>query len=108
MATESGVSIFPITVVGAFELMPPGSNRIQSGTIEIFFQEPIETEGLGASDRVRLMERVRVGMEDILAQKLRSYPNSFPQHESVQKAKPFYVNVIAPVRVDRSYRGLLT
>ncbi len=74
MATESGVSIFPITVVGAFELMPPGSNRIQSGTIEIFFQEPIETEGLGASDRVRLMERVRVGMEDILAQKAPKLP----------------------------------
>ncbi len=74
MATESGVSILPITVVGAFELMPPGSNRIRSGTIEIFFQEPIETEGLGASDRVRLMERVRVGMEDILAQKTPKLP----------------------------------
>jgi len=74
MATESGVSILPITVVGAFELMPPGSNRIRSGTIEIFFQEPIETEGLGASDRVRLMERVRVGMEDILGQKTPKLP----------------------------------
>lgn len=74
MATESGVSIFPITVVGAFELMPPGSNRIRSGTIEIFFQEPIETEGLGARDRLRLMERVRVGMEDILAQKTPKLP----------------------------------
>jgi len=69
MATESGVSILPITVVGAFELMPPGSNRIRSGTIEIFFQEPIETEGLGARDRLRLMERVRACMEDVLAEK---------------------------------------
>ena len=69
MATESGVSILPITVVGAFELMPPGSNRIRSGTIEIFFQEPIETEGLGARDHLRLMERVRACMEDVLAEK---------------------------------------
>ncbi len=67
MATESGVSILPITVVGAFELMPPGSSRIRSGTIEIFFQEPIETDGLGASDRARLMKRVRASMEERLA-----------------------------------------
>ncbi|TDI36042.1 MAG: 1-acyl-sn-glycerol-3-phosphate acyltransferase [Acidobacteria bacterium] len=69
MATESGVSILPITVVGAFELMPPGSNRIRSGTIEIFFHEPIGTEGLGARDRARLMERVRACMEEVLAEK---------------------------------------
>ena len=67
MATESGVSILPITVVGAFELMPPGSSRIRSGTIDVFFLEPIVTVGLDASDRARLIKRVRACMEERLA-----------------------------------------
>ena len=63
MAVESRVPILPITVIGAYELMPPGSLAIRSGTIEIFFHDPIEIEGDGASGRIQLMERVREPME---------------------------------------------
>ena len=59
LAIDSGVPIVPITVRGAFELMPPGSFAIQSGTIEIFFHEPVPTSGLTHKDRGRLMEAVR-------------------------------------------------
>lgn len=69
MAIESGVPILPITVVGAFELMPPGSLAIRSGTIEIHFHDPIETAGLVPRDRVRLMELVRAPMEETLARR---------------------------------------
>jgi 1-acyl-sn-glycerol-3-phosphate acyltransferase len=67
MAVESGVPVLPITVVGAYDLMPPGSNAIRSGTIEIYFHDPIETEGLGPSGRVALMKRVRAPMEETLS-----------------------------------------
>lgn len=62
MAMDAGVPILPITVLGAYELMPPGSYAIRSGTIEIHFHDPIPTEGLGPSDRPALMEKVREPM----------------------------------------------
>jgi 1-acyl-sn-glycerol-3-phosphate acyltransferase len=70
MAIESQVPILPITVTGAFELMPPGSVKIRSGTIEVFFHDPIETKGMVAQDRRKLMARVREPMERTLARHL--------------------------------------
>jgi len=67
MAIESKVPVLPITVIGAYELMPPESLAIRSGTIEIYFHEPIETKELGASGRSELMKRVRAPMEEMLA-----------------------------------------
>jgi 1-acyl-sn-glycerol-3-phosphate acyltransferase len=66
MAIESQVPILPITVVGAFELMPPGSFAIRSGTIEIFFHEPVETAGMENRNRFELMQKVRAPMEEVL------------------------------------------
>jgi 1-acyl-sn-glycerol-3-phosphate acyltransferase len=67
MAIDSQVPILPITVVGAYELMPPGSSAIRSGTIEIFFHDPVPTRGLEAKDRGELIQRVRAPMEETLA-----------------------------------------
>ena len=79
MAIESQVPILPITVTGAFELMPPGSLAIRSGTIEIFPHEPIETVGLDRKDRQALMAKVRAPMEETLTrhfEKLQSRDSS--------------------------------
>lgn len=67
MAIESKVSVLPITVIGAFELMPPESFAIRSGTIDIYFHEPIDTKELGPTGRAELMKRVRAPMEETLA-----------------------------------------
>jgi 1-acyl-sn-glycerol-3-phosphate acyltransferase len=67
IAIDSRVPVLPITVVGAFELMPPGSFAIRSGTIEIFFHDPIETSGLQSRDRFELIARVRAPMEEVLS-----------------------------------------
>jgi 1-acyl-sn-glycerol-3-phosphate acyltransferase len=67
MAIDSEVPILPITVVGAFELMPPGSYAIRSGTIHVHFHDPIETRGLHNRDRTELMARVRARMQETLA-----------------------------------------
>jgi len=66
MAVESGVPVLPITVVGAFDLMPPGSLRIRSGTIEIFFHEPLVTSEAGPRGRAELMKGVRATMNETL------------------------------------------
>ncbi len=67
MAIESKVPVLPITVIGAYELMPPESLAIRSGTIEIYFHDPIVTKALGPSGRTELMKRVRAPMEETLA-----------------------------------------
>jgi 1-acyl-sn-glycerol-3-phosphate acyltransferase len=67
IAIDSEVPILPITVVGAFELMPPGSYGIKPGVIEIFFHDPIETKGLETRDRFNLIAKVRASIEDRLA-----------------------------------------
>ena len=59
LAIDSGVPVVPITVRGAFELMPPGTFAIRPGTIEIFFHEPIPTSSLTHKDRGRLVGVVR-------------------------------------------------
>lgn len=66
MAIDAQVPILPITVTGAFELMPPGSFAIRSGTVEIFFHDPVSTAGLEPKDRVLLMKRVRAPIEETL------------------------------------------
>jgi 1-acyl-sn-glycerol-3-phosphate acyltransferase len=72
MAIDSHVPVLPITVVGAFELMPPGSYAIRPGTIHIHFHDPIDTRGLQGRDRTSLMTRVKSTMEDTL---LRASPS---------------------------------
>jgi 1-acyl-sn-glycerol-3-phosphate acyltransferase len=68
IAIDSQVPILPVTVVGAFELMPPGSYAIRPGVIEIYFDDPIETRGLQSRDRFELIARVRASMEERLSQ----------------------------------------
>jgi 1-acyl-sn-glycerol-3-phosphate acyltransferase len=63
LAIDSEVPIAPMTVRGAYELMPPGSFSIRPGTIDIFFHEPIPTVGLEHKDRERLAAEVRVRIE---------------------------------------------
>ncbi|MFQ5788922.1 MAG: lysophospholipid acyltransferase family protein [Acidobacteriota bacterium] len=66
MAIDSGVPILPITVRGAYELMPPGSYKIPRGVIEVTFHEPVLTRGLRHQDRGWLMDEVRRRMEKAL------------------------------------------
>lgn len=43
IAIQSGLTIHPIVVAGAYELMPPGSLFVKPGTIRLRFLDPIET-----------------------------------------------------------------
>jgi 1-acyl-sn-glycerol-3-phosphate acyltransferase len=58
LAIAAGVPIVPTIVHGTIDVMPRGSWRIRSGTVDIHFLEPIETAGLAYTDRERLMRLV--------------------------------------------------
>ncbi len=70
LAIDSEVPILPITVSGAYELMPPGTFAIRPGTIEIFFHDPVPTVGLNHKDRQRLAEEVRGQIGERLADRV--------------------------------------
>lgn len=70
LAIDSEVPILPITVKGAFQLMPPGTFAIRPGTIEIFFHDPVPTAGLKHTDRQRLAEEVRGQIGERLANRV--------------------------------------
>lgn len=67
LAIDAGIPIQPVTVRGAYELMPPGAFAIKSGVIEVFFHESVPTKGLTHEDRLQLMDEVRNRMVSVLA-----------------------------------------
>ena len=52
LATQAGVPVVPVIIRGTFEIMPPGSIRIRSGPVEVFFERPIDLSEM-ESDRPR-------------------------------------------------------
>jgi 1-acyl-sn-glycerol-3-phosphate acyltransferase len=58
MAIAAGVPIVPITVNGAYEIMPRGPVRAIPGTIHITVHEPVQVTGYGSERAKELAERV--------------------------------------------------
>jgi 1-acyl-sn-glycerol-3-phosphate acyltransferase len=52
LAAQAGVPLVPVVIEGSFELLPPGSWRLRSGTIRLRFLPPIDP-GRYAPDDVR-------------------------------------------------------
>lgn len=66
MAIEAGVPIVPITVAGAFALMPKGPIRCRPGTIRLVFHPPVPVEGYTAETLDELIARVRQAIASAL------------------------------------------
>lgn len=64
LAVAAGVPIVPTIIHGSIEVLPRGSFRVRSGTIDVHFLEPIPTAGLTYADRDRLMRAVYDRMAD--------------------------------------------
>ena len=64
LAIAAQAPVIPTIVHGTREIMPKGSFRIRSGTVNIHFLEPVPTVGLNYDDRAALMERVWSRMAD--------------------------------------------
>jgi 1-acyl-sn-glycerol-3-phosphate acyltransferase len=67
LAIASGAPIIPTIVHGTREIMPKGSFRIRSGTVNIHFLEPVPTAGYTYDDRARLMEIVWTRMAEAMS-----------------------------------------
>ncbi len=59
LALETGVPIVPVTIRGAYELMPRGQRHVRKGTVRIVFHEPVPVTGTTPETMPELMERVR-------------------------------------------------
>jgi 1-acyl-sn-glycerol-3-phosphate acyltransferase len=66
LAIASGAPIVPVVVHGTIPIMPKGSWRIRSGTVDLHFLEPVPAAGLTYDDRDVLMRRVHDRMADAL------------------------------------------
>jgi 1-acyl-sn-glycerol-3-phosphate acyltransferase len=59
LAAKTRTRIVPVTIVGSSSLLPAGAWRLRPGSIEVFVDEPISTEGYRAGKLNALTEQVR-------------------------------------------------
>ena len=60
LASQVGFPIVPVTISGSDKLMPKGTFKLKSGTINVHFDKPISTEDIKSrQDEIELMNRVR-------------------------------------------------
>lgn len=59
LALEAGVPIVPITIIGASEIMPKRSLKINPGKITMIIDRPIDVTAYSEDSRSELTERVR-------------------------------------------------
>lgn len=59
LALSAGAPIVPVSIRGAFRIMPRGRWIPRRGTVEVVFHPPVETAGLAAAGMDGLIEAVR-------------------------------------------------
>lgn len=59
MALKAGAPIVPISISGAFKVMPKGRFAIRPGAVRVTIHDPVPTEDCTIRDRERIMDRVR-------------------------------------------------
>ena len=69
VATETGVPIVPVTLLGTFEAMPKGRLAIRPGEVTIVFHEPIDP--VAFQNREDLIKAVRASIESALPENRR-------------------------------------
>jgi 1-acyl-sn-glycerol-3-phosphate acyltransferase len=67
MALQAGAPIAPMVLRGTGEVWPKGTMRLQAGTVEIEFLDPVPTVELTVDDRDSLRHSVRAAMAEALA-----------------------------------------
>jgi 1-acyl-sn-glycerol-3-phosphate acyltransferase len=64
LAMESGVPVLPMTIRGAYELMPKGTRKLKKGTTRVVFHPPVSPAD--CRDRDDLMAKVRAAIASAL------------------------------------------
>jgi 1-acyl-sn-glycerol-3-phosphate acyltransferase len=58
LAIKGGVPILPVAIIGIRDVLPMHSHHVRPGKVTMRIGKPLETEGLAASARVELTERL--------------------------------------------------
>jgi 1-acyl-sn-glycerol-3-phosphate acyltransferase len=61
-AIQTGLPVVPVTIKGTRQVLPRNSFTFRPGTVEMFLDAPIPTDGLDDSDTTALMQTVRDAM----------------------------------------------
>jgi 1-acyl-sn-glycerol-3-phosphate acyltransferase len=59
MAAKTGAKIVPVTIVGSAALLPSGAWQLRAGTVEVFIDRPIASEGYRVGKLKMLSDQVR-------------------------------------------------
>ena len=78
LAIAAEAPVVPTIVHGAREVMPKGSFRIRSGTVDIYFLDPVPTVGYDYDHRGELMTTVWTAMADELRERYGVTSNERP------------------------------
>jgi len=62
LAIAGGAPIVPVTIRGAFELMPKGRFGAKRGTVSVVFHPPVPVDGYSVGDMEGLIEKVRAAV----------------------------------------------
>ena len=86
LAIHAQVPIVPISIWGAYEMLPKGEWRIRPGVVHVVIHPPVTTQGLRVEDRFVLADRVRAIIASALPERYRPRDRiATPAHaESVQ------------------------
>ena len=69
IAIKAGVPVVPVGIVGARELLPMGSGHLRAGRILVRVGDPIPTEGMEASSRMELTQRLHTEVAGLMQSK---------------------------------------
>ncbi|GBC77996.1 1-acyl-sn-glycerol-3-phosphate acyltransferase [bacterium HR08] len=77
LALEAGVPIVPVTIRGAYEVMPKGSVRCRPGRVQVIVHDPIPTMPYGAE-----------ALESLIAEVRRAIASALPESAASEVACP--------------------
>lgn len=74
LAIKSGRPIIPVSIIGAFSILPKKGFKIRPRTVQVYIGKPIPTENVTVRDRDRLISEVRRKIQDKLPSEERGEP----------------------------------
>jgi 1-acyl-sn-glycerol-3-phosphate acyltransferase len=86
VAAKTGAKIVPVTIVGSAALLPAGGWRLRAGTVDVFVDRPIATDGYRVGKLKTLSDQVRqviaARLKQPAAPQSRQSPASHPHLET--------------------------
>jgi 1-acyl-sn-glycerol-3-phosphate acyltransferase len=59
LAVKANVPIIPITIKGAYDMMPKGEWKIRAAKVEVIISQPVSVENVSVKESNELFDKVR-------------------------------------------------